>query len=66
MDINRDFLPSTPIAIQILFVCKSKAQLQNVIIRDRSEHAYEIFLRSSHPFIIPKAINRSLWFYIYL
>ena len=66
MDINRDSLLSTPTAIQVLFAYKSKAELQNVIVRDYSERAYENFLRSSHPFIIPKVINGTLWFYVNL
>ena len=43
MDINRDSLPSTPIVIQVLFSRKSKAELQNVIVRDHSERVYENF-----------------------
>ena len=66
MDINHDSVPSTPIAIQVLFACKSKTKLQNIIIRDHNERASENFLRSSCLFIIPKVINGSLWLYIYL
>ena len=66
MNINRDFLSITPIAIQILFACKSKIELQSIIVRDHSQRAYKNFLRSLRPFIIPKVINGSLWFYIYL
>ena len=66
MGINCDFLPNIPISIQFLFACKLKAKIQNVIVRDYSECAYENFLRSSHPFIIPKVIKGSLWIYIYL
>ena len=66
MDINRDSLSSTPIAIQVLFAYKSKTKLQNIIVRDHSERAHENFWRSSHLFIIPKIINGSLCFYIYL
>ena len=66
MDIKRGSLPNTPIAIQVLFACKSKTEVKNVIVRDHSERAYKNFLRFSHPFIIPKVINGSLLFYIYL
>ena len=43
MDINFDCLPSTPIAIQVLFVCKSKIKVQNIIVRDHSERDYKNF-----------------------
>ena len=66
MNINCDFLPNIPIAIEVLFVCKSKIELQNVIMRDHSEYAYKNFWKSLCPFIIPKVINGSLWSYIYL
>ena len=66
MDINCDSLPSIPIAIQVLFAYTSKTKLQSIIVRDHSEYAYNFFLKSLHPFIIPKVINGSLWFYINL
>ena len=43
MNINCDSLPSAPIAIQVLFICKSKVELQNVIVRDHSQRVYESF-----------------------
>ena len=66
MDINCDSLPNTPIAILVLFACRSKTELRNVIVRDHSKCIYKNFLGSSRLFIIPKVINKSLSFYIYL
>ena len=43
MDINCDKLPDTPFALQVLFVCKSKIKLQNVIVRNHSKSVYENF-----------------------
>ena len=54
MDVNCDSLPSTPIAIKFYLFCKSKAELQKVIVRDHSEHTYDNFLKSLCPFFYSK------------
>ena len=66
MDHSRQSIPATPIALQVLFICKSKSDLRDVIVRTSSLQAYKSYLRSSRPIIIPKISNGNLWFYIYI
>ena len=66
MDLNCFPISFTPIALQVQFVCRSKTKLRNIIVQDRGKCIYQAFLRSSHLFIIPKILNRNLWFYIYI
>jgi hypothetical protein len=66
MDLNRFPISLTLVALQVQFVYKSKTKLRNTIVRDRGERIYQVFLRSSRPLIIPKILNRNLWFFIYI
>ena len=59
-------IPATPIALQVLFICKPKSDLRDVIVRTSSLQAYENYLRSSRSIVIPKLSNGNLWFYIYI
>jgi hypothetical protein len=66
MDLNCFLISLTLVALQAPFVCRSKTELRNIIVRDRGERIYQTFLRSSHPLIIPKILNGNLWFLIYI
>jgi hypothetical protein len=66
MDLNCFLNPFMPIALQVQFVYRLKAEVRITIVRDRGVHIYQAFLRSSCLLIIPKILNRNLWFYIYI
>ena len=66
MDHSRQSIPATLITLQVLFICKPKSDLRDVIVRTNSLKAYESCLRSSRPIVIPKLSNENLWFYIYI
>ena len=66
MDHSGQSIHAIPIAVQILFICKPKSDLRDVIVRTRGLQAYESCLRSSRPIVIPKLSNGNLWFYIYI
>jgi hypothetical protein len=53
-------------ALEIQFVCRSKTELKSIIVRDRGEHTYQVFLRSSRPLIIIKILNGNLVLYLYM
>jgi hypothetical protein len=44
MDLNRSPIPLILVALQIQFVCRSKTELINIIVRDRGERTYQAFL----------------------
>jgi hypothetical protein len=66
MNLNRFHIQLMLVALQVQFQCRSKIELKNTIIRDQGERTYQAFLRSSRPLIIPKILNKNLWFYIYI
>ena len=66
MDHSRQSIPATPIALQVLFHCKPKSDLRNIMVRTSSLQAYESYLKSSRPIVIPKLSNGNLSFYIYI
>jgi hypothetical protein len=66
MDLNRFLIPLRPVALWVQFVCRSKTKLRNTIVWDRGERTYQVFLRSLHPLIILKILNKNLWFFIYI
>ena len=66
MNHSHQSIPATLIALQVLFICKPKSDLKDVIVRISSLQAYESRLRSSHPIVIPKLSNGNLWLYIYI
>ena len=66
MDHSRQSIPATPIAFKVLFICKPKSHLRDVIVRTSSLQVYKNYLRSSRPIVIPKLSNGNLWFYIYI
>jgi hypothetical protein len=66
MDLNRFPIPLMPVILQVWFVYKSKIELRNIIVRDRGERVYQVFLRSSRILINPKIFNGNLWFYNYI
>ena len=66
MDHSCQSIPATPIALQVMFICKPKSDLRDVIVRTSNLQTYESYLRSSRPIVIPKLSNGNLWFYIYI
>jgi hypothetical protein len=63
MDLKCFSISLMPMALQVQFVCRSKTELRNVIVRDRGERIYKKNLRSSFTLIIPKILNGNLWFF---
>jgi hypothetical protein len=57
MDLNRFPISLTPVALQVQFVCRSKTELINTIVRDRGKRTYQAFLTSSGTLIISKILN---------
>lgn len=66
MDLNRFPIPTNPLRVEVYFVCRSKTEFREVYIQERGEQAYQEFLRSPRPFVVPRIIRSRLWYCIYI
>jgi hypothetical protein len=49
MDLNRFPIPLILVALQVQYVCRSKIELRNTIVRDREECIYQyLYLREDY------------------
>lgn len=66
MDLNRLPLSPSPVVLEVRFLFRSKTELRDVLIRQRSEEFYLNLLRSPLPVIIPRVHSGNLCYFIYL
>ena len=66
MDLNRLPISTSPVTLEVKFLFRSKAELREIIIRERGEEFYLNFLRSSLPVVIPRVHNARICYFVYL